>query len=183
MDQEGDRGAALPAWMPYDQPGVGVMKVTLRQADGLRAIPVVPTPGHGCWCRRLRSKEDTYTYGSPPACAGTAVVHRYGGITTAVHPRVRGDGHQYLVPTTYADGSPPRARGRRGHHRSKPPTKRFTPACAGTAGGKARPCGRASVHPRVRGDGSPPTTTRDPLSGSPPRARGRPRRSPRRMKA
>jgi len=43
LDQEGGRSAALPAWMPHDQPGVGVVKVTLGQGDGLPAIPVVCT--------------------------------------------------------------------------------------------------------------------------------------------
>ena len=51
-------------------------------------------------------------------------------------------------------GSPPRARGRRSHGGQLPSSRRFTPACAGTATGQMTETRRCTVHPRVRGDGS-----------------------------
>ncbi len=107
-------------------------------------------------------------FGFTPACAGTATC----GLVGPVHPRVRGDRLFRSEFDTDDDGSPPRARGQQVSGVVPMSPSRFTPACAGTAGGSrsAAPC--SAVHPRVRGDsmGAEPVT--QSTCGSPPRARG-----------
>ena len=97
--------------------------------------------------------------GLTPACAGTS---------TSPDPRMVGK-----------RGSPPRARGRQVG--ANPPFDGFglTPACAGTShlcrAGPVLP----GAHPRVRGDVTAMACSVKIGRGSPPRARGRPRREDR----
>ncbi len=109
-----------------------------------------------------------------PACAGTTPASLRLRLRPAVHPRVRGDDSNQKRGVASSLGSPPRARGRRLERAGRAALVRFTPACAGTTPqAPAWRCG-SSVHPRVRGDDTMPTTRPSSSSGSPPRARGRP---------
>ncbi len=69
-------------------------------------------------------------------------------------------------------GSPPRARGHAVQTPSTSQDARFTPACAGTWSAQRITSHIHPVHPRVRGDMDRPDRGSQPLTGSPPRARG-----------
>ena len=88
-----------------------------------------------------------------PACAGTVFPLRQASATTAVHPRVRGDGAWPRSLQSGTIGSPPRARGRFGVQPGRGHRRRFTPACAGTVWPSRMTSDPRAVHPRVRGDG------------------------------
>ena len=94
--------------------------------------------------------------------------------SATVHPHVRGEGLAGETRLYPADGSPPRAWGRRddrGHARR---AERFTPTCVGKAAGSAGRWPRSSVHPHVRGEGVYLSIDGGEPDGSPPRAWGRP---------
>ncbi len=131
-----------------------------------------------------------------PACAGTTEPSTRRARALPVHPRVRGDDPLPCAAIATCGGSPPRARGRQRRACARVPLERFTPACAGTTPAVTPRRAATSVHPRVRGDdvesrggrGGLPVHPRvrgddiadliesSDLDGSPPRARGRPRR-------
>ena len=97
-------------------------------------------------------------------------------VTNRAHPRVRGDDLPRADTHRLGRGSPPRARGRPAVLLQDRASRRLTPACAGTTGrSTCRPAG-CWAHPRVRGDDPDVIRVEDVISGSPPRARGRPRR-------
>mgnify|MGYP000871962635 CR=1 FL=1 len=70
-------------------------------------------------------------------------------------------------------GSPPHARGRPWEEITTTRNPGITPACAGKTRRAARPGGRTSDHPRMRGEDTSTTWRMTGLSGSPPHARGR----------
>ncbi len=98
------------------------------------------------------------------------------------HPRSRGDGVRMAAASDEALGSPPLARGRPLGQDGRPLEDRITPARAGTA--KARTSARRVMtdHPRSRGDGPEDDASAAVGAGSPPLARGRPRRASRRAR-
>ena len=115
-----------------------------------------------------------------PAGAGTAPGPEARGSPGSVHPRGRGDGVYVVWTSVSTRGSPPRARGRpRTWPRPAAPV-RFTPAGAGTASSASAAKSGSAVHPRGRGDGRHSKSETVSRLGSPPRARGRPGREPRR---
>ena len=147
---------------------------------------------------RARGRHPTPEASAPgarltPACAGTTSCPGSRPTFRAAHPRVRGDDSLRHTLALQREGSPPRARGRRGRrpHQARP--QGLTPACAGTTprcrgpgwSGWAHPRVRGDdhlaapvrqaepAHPRVRGDDGPYTEVVSAGAGSPPRARGR----------
>ena len=70
----------------------------------------------------------------------------------AVHPRVRGEYGRLGDPQRRGHGSSPRARGIRRDLGLWRQFDRFIPACAGNTTGTTAGAGRATVHPRVRGE-------------------------------
>ena len=91
----------------------------------------------------------------------------------SVHPHVRGDDLFATLKLDTADGSPPRAWGRRGPRSCGTGRTRFTPTCVGTT--PLPPSGPRSVpvHPHVRGDDWCGRCPVGVCVGSPPRAWGR----------
>ena len=88
-----------------------------------------------------------------PACAGNTPTPAHSELTSAVHPRVRGEHDSRAMALRTSSGSSPRARGTRAADVSHWGKVRFIPACAGNT----VYCGRQSTKP-----------------GSSPRARGTP---------
>ncbi len=108
-----------------------------------------------------------------PACAGQGSRSLAGWTTFSVHPRVCGAGGRPRRTPSSSHGSPPRMRGRGTGNLVDMGTLRFTPACAGP-GCLGLPHGlRYSVHPRVCGAGTNLPLPTEPVTGSPPRVRGR----------
>ena len=129
-----------------------------------------------------------------PTCVGKAVDRVNPAPTFSVHPHVRGEGQVDFT----GDGAPavhPHVRGEGGFCRGRSGAGgRFTPTCVGKAvgqhaggnqpgGSPPRAWGRRpgasgrtltpTVHPHVRGEGSPRQHARPGAAGSPPRAWGR----------
>ena len=88
-------------------------------------------------------------------------------------PRARG--RRLEVVWARPEGTPPRARGRRHRRRVRGADQRNTPACAGTIGRWSSPRAGSREHPRVRGDDLELRQRHPGETGTPPRARGRPR--------
>ncbi len=107
-----------------------------------------------------------------PACAGNAHSGHVLVGATPVHPRVRGERSRVVVVGLAACGSSPRARGTPMLDQMCNRLRRFIPACAGSARRAGRSCGRAPVHPRVRGERAAGVDSPHDPHGSSPRARG-----------
>ena len=112
-----------------------------------------------------------------PACAGKTRTDFCTVSAGQDHPRVCGENKFLEEAVSAAKGSPPRVRG-------KPPvscscimTTRITPACAG----KTTQCTEGITvrkdHPRVCGENGTPPIREPALKGSPPRVRGKLRKS------
>ena len=114
--------------------------------------------------------------GLTPACAGTTPGGTIPLEDHEAHPRVRGDDAVAVAVPIIQQGSPPRARGRRAGGEVNPVNPGLTPACAGTTDQDRGARGPGRAHPRVRGDDPCISTSIAAIVGSPPRARGRPRR-------
>ena len=69
-------------------------------------------------------------------------------------------------------GSPPHTRGILGLASAPPKMVRFTPAYAGNTSSLLYCRKLCRVHPRIRGEYSPPTGRKKPRRGSPPHTRG-----------
>ena len=108
-----------------------------------------------------------------PTCVGKTRGPARAWPPVAVHPHVRGEDISGRFACTPADGSPPRAWGRRRHLACKRHGRRFTPTCVGkTFRSPSRHASRA-VHPHVRGEDSWLRSSVFFTAGSPPRAWGR----------
>ena len=87
-----------------------------------------------------------------PAYAGNT----YGGLIPStpakVHPRIRGEYPNRLIPTNSLGGSPPHTRGILDHLALRAPLSRFTPAYAGNTRQGSTLAGSRQVHPRIRGE-------------------------------
>ena len=112
--------------------------------------------------------------GLTPACAGTSALPRSTASASRAHPRVRGDVAQRMVDRLGGEGSPPRARGRLATRSAHREASGLTPACAGTSFQHPKPSTSMRAHPRVRGDVQRAYGVPASVTGSPPRARGRP---------
>ena len=110
-----------------------------------------------------------------PAYAGNATGGRETWSHSTVHPRIRGERPKVNCEAAYAAGSSPHTRGTLRKLISPHGSFRFIPAYAGNAqmpGPISRP---HAVHPRIRGERSPPRTASMPHFGSSPHTRGTPR--------
>ena len=112
-----------------------------------------------------------------PACAGKTGAKAFRRQAASDHPRMRGEdalSDQFVV---FGPGSPPHARGRPTgmvHGRGE---ARITPACAGKTDTTGFPVLSTEDHPRMRGEDTHGSSGVPEPPGSPPHARGRPRRS------
>ena len=107
-----------------------------------------------------------------PACAGNgAPDHRREG-DPPVHPRVRGERHEFQFVPVESIGSSPRARGTGPSHLAGVRSYRFIPACAGNGSLPLVISIPAPVHPRVRGERLVEIVGIKNGHGSSPRARG-----------
>ena len=108
-----------------------------------------------------------------PACAGKRMVKSNGKYNNRDHPRVCGEKGWYVLKSDYDAGSPPRVRGKVYIFCIIVCNFRITPACAG----KSIKC-RAKFrfiwdHPRVCGEKCCTGVISAPITGSPPRVRGK----------
>ena len=111
-----------------------------------------------------------------PACAGKTAFLRLPEPVAADHPRMRGEDGFGPSKGVWRSGSPPHARGRPRNGKRRRLGGRITPACAGKTG-RAQGVGHGDRdHPRMRGEDSPTKKLSSTPKGSPPHARGRPRR-------
>jgi len=112
--------------------------------------------------------------GSPPRARGRlrhGAAHR---VVRGITPACAGTAREPDMSSHIHLGSPPRARGRPAGPEVGWVPLGITPACAGTACSRGIPETPSRDHPRVRGDGVDGHDCNPFLSGSPPRARGRP---------
>ncbi len=107
--------------------------------------------------RRSRALPDSSVGRFIPACAGKARACTHRAAWKAVHPRVRGEGYDKEKRLLAVRGSSPRARGRRLARHWPRMDRRFIPACAGKASEGYCADENPAVHPRVRGEGYPPS--------------------------
>ena len=111
-----------------------------------------------------------------PACAGSTARALWNRDNAGDHPRVRGEHLKQFIEAWTPQGSPPRARGARLPGPRGDVNARITPACAGSTGRQCRLSATSRDHPRVRGEHGRSSWLVLTQSGSPPRARGAPRR-------
>ena len=89
------------------------------------------------------------------------------------HPRVGGEKRRLSECAQWAEGSPPRGRGKEGIVLARGPAEGITPAWAGKRLHQLQAVFPAWDHPRVGGEKSMRSTKTAPSSGSPPRGRGK----------
>ncbi len=109
-----------------------------------------------------------------PTRVGTTDFTTPEAASAAVHPHARGDDLRPQVVTSGDTGSPPRAWGRPEARFDERDRSRFTPTRVGTTSPPPTSRPPNSVHPHARGDDASVFCGRVILSGSPPRAWGRP---------
>ena len=126
------------------------------------------------WGRLLLPDRDLAEDRFTPTGVGTAWPPRADPARAGVHPHGRGDGINLSGSLIPADGSPPRAWGRRGRDRPLPRVERFTPTGVGTAKAPDGETTMRWVHPHGRGDGVVVRAGVGRGVRSPPRAWGRP---------
>ena len=116
-----------------------------------------------------------------PACAGDAKRVSNIGKMAPDHPRVCGGRFSSTITVHYSAGSSPRVRGTRALLHVAEALHRIIPACAGDASCLA--CGLCGIadHPRVCGGRTASARVTSASSGSSPRVRGTPLRSPPRL--
>ena len=128
---------------------------------------------------RGRPHQIAFSYdnaGITPACAGKTIMSISKRSMRRDHPRMRGEDPSEAQMGDVVSGSPPHARGRLEVPARGRRVCRITPACAGKTRGDDVPHAVPPDHPRMRGEDSEPTRAIPPPKGSPPHARGRPRR-------
>ncbi len=107
-----------------------------------------------------------------PAWAGNAPASGASSRAPSVHPRVGGERVVKKTRGGPHSGSSPRGRGTRGDEACAWRGVRFIPAWAGNATTPGPRPPSATVHPRVGGERTTPSTTAAALTGSSPRGRG-----------
>ena len=108
-----------------------------------------------------------------PACAGKRYILYFSHDFAWDHPRMCGEKPLGLAPAGWPSGSPPHVRGKAFLLTPAMVLSRITPACAGKSWSNALPCSRREDHPRVCGEKFFAAYGAMPLSGSPPRMRGK----------
>ena len=107
-----------------------------------------------------------------PACAGNACGSADRQPDVPVHPRMRGERHEFRFHFRNKVGSSPHARGTLGNPLTHSWEVRFIPACAGNAPPSRSVRCRRAVHPRMRGERPPAVCVDGNGFGSSPHARG-----------
>ena len=131
------------------------------------------------WGQRHRARRSVRGFWFTPTRVGTTIPHRYGWLRCSVHPHARGDNAVGLTGLETRCGSPPRAWGQPTRSPPAATSNRFTPTRVGTTTTfGASPCSQA-VHPHARGDNLRLWRRVRREAGSPPRAWGQRRTSPR----
>ena len=146
-----------------------------RLVEGILAVPLGSPP-------RVRGKpeiagEDVFVTGITPACAGKTSARSARGAARRDHPRVCGENFRQYRKRRVVQGSPPRVRGKLSGIVEDIPPAGITPACAGKTGGWLQGAAQTGDHPRVCGENSCAGRFRSLPPGSPPRVRGKPRRT------
>ena len=131
---------------------------------------------------RMRGKAkrhvaDDGMIGITPAYAGKSEVFGYQEAWAEDHPRVCGEKVEPNVFSFQIRGSPPRVRGKEGKPNEQGLLTGITPACAGKRRKTSSDRTRATDHPRVCGEKSQLRCAAASCEGSPPRVRGKVRRS------
>ena len=129
---------------------------------------------------RVRGKliprgEGTLSWGLIPACAGKTSRPAGGGGPNWAHPRVCGENLGAPPPMPPKVGSSPRVRGKQPRLFVRRCQHGLIPACAGKTFGQIVPQLVSRAHPRVCGENQGKARERDPLLGSSPRVRGKPK--------
>ena len=115
--------------------------------------------------------------GITPAYAGKSRGHSQCRTNRRDHPRVCGEKCGDHLPRLVPKGSPPRVRGKGGRCPLRGLRDRITPACAGKSCSSTGRAGGRGDHPRVCGEKCGTHGLIAPVSGSPPRVRGKARRA------
>ena len=108
-----------------------------------------------------------------PACAGKTGSPAGSKIEAEEHPRVRGENKSQTDSKPYANGTSPRARGKRELWHGTKTAAGNIPACAGKTRRVGILAARQTEHPRVRGENSLMGEIRNQEDGTSPRARGK----------
>ena len=109
-----------------------------------------------------------------PARAGNTSLYTSSSISSAVHPRPRGEHTSRMKVLSSGTGSSPPARGTRRINRRVLAVQRFIPARAGNTGAGPGRSDSESVHPRPRGEHPAIQQNAHRYDGSSPPARGTP---------
>ena len=112
-------------------------------------------------------------FGITPACAGKSACCRHSSRRVKDHPRVCGEKRKRSCCRRCDRGSPPRVRGKGSASWTVNLRQRITPACAGKSSTAKFGLQRSKDHPRVCGEKAERQGRSFPLSGSPPRVRGK----------
>ena len=112
-------------------------------------------------------------HGITPAYAGKSRLCYVLGCFCKDHPRVCGEKKVMRGAKDKRMGSPPHVRGKGFALCNALRCRGITPACAGKSWSNALPCSRREDHPRVCGEKFFAAYGAMPLSGSPPRMRGK----------
>ena len=131
---------------------------------------------------RVRGKvayllEDNSRDGITPACAGKSWGCLRWRLVSKDHPRVCGEKHTGYERNRNRIGSPPRVRGKDCDGGLCRRAVRITPACAGKSGVKGLLGINSPDHPRVCGEKRASWTSSRAAIGSPPRVRGKGRKT------
>ena len=121
----------------------------------------------------IRSFTASRTLRLIPACAGKTQLPERGVHAPRAHPRVCGENVANAETMSRAEGSSPRVRGKRDHHRAHRRPRRLIPACAGKTFSQSQQKTPETAHPRVCGENAMKRAGDTRLDGSSPRVRGK----------
>ena len=139
----------------------------------------VTGPPPRAWGRldpRLRQRARVRT---TPTSVGTTLSTPHTPASATDHPHERGDDVVHIQQVGGPGGPPPRAWGRRRHHRMGVDGLRTTPTSVGTTTAPNPVYRSSSDHPHERGDDAMTATLALTANGPPPRAWGRRQAGPR----
>ena len=150
----------------------------MRGEDGIwlrAASRMLGSPPHARG-RRVRAGQEHPVRRITPACAGKTAGSGDSDLFEGDHPRMRGEDIGTQLKNGGTSGSPPHARGRRSRLKPVVFLLRITPACAGKTRTTGPDLATTPDHPRMRGEDQRLRLYPLPWAGSPPHARGRPRK-------
>ena len=122
-------------------------------------------------------KGETHTEGITPAQAGKSLWSNTKSTGSRDHPRAGGEKQIWCERLLTAGGSPPRRRGKVLRCQTQPAYEGITPAQAGKRPGQSGKGHRLWDHPRAGGEKVPRIGYNGTVKGSPPRRRGKGRRT------